>query len=399
MFNDSSFSFSFIPSFSSVPSAADEEIQKLAEFLLASNPSLLSSVPLQTIDSTPPVNPDYSLEALLSPPISVYPMISNLPVTSVGGTGPGLDPSFDIFGTLPPSPPSSLSTASPPSQSAASLPSSSPDLPMGDIGADQGQSGSPRAAESSTSGSPPPSSAGPSAGATSRKRKLTVEEKEEKSKQRALKNRLAAQESRDKKKQYIQDLEDDNASLKQQKDQLLERVQTLEELNQSLTHKMDTLIQHFSVFQKAMILPAPTPDPSPAPSFFPDFDFSAILKSTPSSYPASTTTSLSKGLLSRASSTTASAILEPISRGPHPLVSLLAVSWVNSFVYHKFAPNKPATILQAAARQLPSPRSFYTLPASRGSVGLAGLFPNLKSFFDLSLNQKKSSYPIQRLFS
>ena len=61
-----------------------------------------------------------------------------------------------------------------------------------------------------------------------KKMKLTLDDKDQKTKERILRNRAAAQESRDRKRRYVTDLETSNKRLKEENDQLSERNQFLE---------------------------------------------------------------------------------------------------------------------------------------------------------------------------
>lgn len=61
-----------------------------------------------------------------------------------------------------------------------------------------------------------------------KKMKLTLDDKDQKTKERILRNRAAAQESRDRKRRYVTDLETSNKRLKEENDQLSQRNQYLE---------------------------------------------------------------------------------------------------------------------------------------------------------------------------
>ncbi|KAI8581775.1 hypothetical protein K450DRAFT_231133 [Umbelopsis ramanniana AG] len=59
-----------------------------------------------------------------------------------------------------------------------------------------------------------------------KKRKHTLEDKDQKQKERILRNRAAAQDSRDRKRRYISNLENDNQQLKEKNEELNKRLQT-----------------------------------------------------------------------------------------------------------------------------------------------------------------------------
>ncbi|KAI9321694.1 hypothetical protein BX666DRAFT_1849788 [Dichotomocladium elegans] len=61
-----------------------------------------------------------------------------------------------------------------------------------------------------------------------KKMKLTLDDKDQKTKERILRNRAAAQESRDRKRRYVADLEASNKRLKEENEHLSQRNQYLE---------------------------------------------------------------------------------------------------------------------------------------------------------------------------
>ncbi|KAJ3040443.1 hypothetical protein HDV00_010879 [Rhizophlyctis rosea] len=100
---------------------------------------------------------------------------------------------------------------------------------------------------------------------TGRKRKLTPEEKEEKDKRRAIRNRAAAQESRDKKKKYMEDLEKTNASLQQQNQQLSSRLESVETTNQTLMSRLEDLASQLTTL-RSQFHNATSPTSLPTPN-------------------------------------------------------------------------------------------------------------------------------------
>ncbi|TPX43068.1 hypothetical protein SeLEV6574_g05271 [Synchytrium endobioticum] len=105
---------------------------------------------------------------------------------------------------------------------------------------------------------PEPKKRGPRPGG--KRKKLTVDEREEKAQLRMLRNRTAAQESRDKKKQYVEGLEDENLKLRRQNADLAQRLLESEAEKQSLRAQLEFFTSQFS--QIHALLPTPT-----APSF------------------------------------------------------------------------------------------------------------------------------------
>ncbi|TPX34495.1 hypothetical protein SmJEL517_g02808 [Synchytrium microbalum] len=86
---------------------------------------------------------------------------------------------------------------------------------------------------------PQPKKRGPRPGG--KRKKLSSEEKETKAQVRMLRNRTAAQESRDKRKQYLEGLEDENRKLRQQNADLAERLVESESEKQSLRAQVEFL--------------------------------------------------------------------------------------------------------------------------------------------------------------
>ncbi|KAJ3163687.1 hypothetical protein HDU86_000281 [Geranomyces michiganensis] len=76
-----------------------------------------------------------------------------------------------------------------------------------------------------------------------KRRKLTPEEKEQRAKERAIRNRQAAQDSRDKKRKYMEDLEATNADLAR-------RLQTTEQTNYTLSARLSQMAAQLESFRK-----------------------------------------------------------------------------------------------------------------------------------------------------
>ncbi|PHZ12823.1 uncharacterized protein RHIMIDRAFT_137617 [Rhizopus microsporus ATCC 52813] len=62
-----------------------------------------------------------------------------------------------------------------------------------------------------------------------KKSRISLEDKDQKTKERILRNRAAAQESRDKKRRYVSELESSNKKLSEENEQLKKRIKTLED--------------------------------------------------------------------------------------------------------------------------------------------------------------------------
>ncbi|KAF9387406.1 hypothetical protein CPC16_007068 [Podila verticillata] len=79
-------------------------------------------------------------------------------------------------------------------------------------------------------------------------------DKEAKARERVLRNRAAAQESRDKKRKYMAEIEASNESLQQENVQLLKRLKTVESDNVTLSHKLEALSAQFAQMQQQLSL-------------------------------------------------------------------------------------------------------------------------------------------------
>ncbi|KAF9935819.1 hypothetical protein BGZ67_002954 [Mortierella alpina] len=98
------------------------------------------------------------------------------------------------------------------------------------------------------------SSASSTAASSSRKRPSTAEpmDKEAKARERVLRNRAAAQESRDKKRKYVSEIEASNESLQQENCHLLKRLKTVESDNLALSQRLETLTAQFAQMQQLL---------------------------------------------------------------------------------------------------------------------------------------------------
>ncbi|KAJ3013117.1 Tripartite DNA replication factor [Thoreauomyces humboldtii] len=83
-----------------------------------------------------------------------------------------------------------------------------------------------------------------------KRRKLSAEEKEARARDRAIRNRQAAQDSRDKKRKYIDDLEASNTELANHNKQLVERLQSTEQTNMTLASRLEQMATQLATFRK-----------------------------------------------------------------------------------------------------------------------------------------------------
>ncbi|KAK9728455.1 hypothetical protein K7432_001058 [Basidiobolus ranarum] len=82
-----------------------------------------------------------------------------------------------------------------------------------------------------------------------RKRKSEVIDKDARAKDRVIRNRAAAQESRDRKRLYISELEDSNNVLQEQNNTLSMRLQRVEDEKLNLAKKLEALTAQLAQFQ------------------------------------------------------------------------------------------------------------------------------------------------------
>ncbi|KAF9946244.1 hypothetical protein BGZ65_009918 [Modicella reniformis] len=96
-----------------------------------------------------------------------------------------------------------------------------------------------------------PSSSSP---ATSSRKRTAADpsEKEAKALQRVLRNRAAAQESRDKKRKYVTEIEASNEHLQQENSQLLKRLKTVESDNLALSQRLEAFTAQFTQMQQLL---------------------------------------------------------------------------------------------------------------------------------------------------
>ncbi|KAG0248371.1 hypothetical protein BG011_000146 [Mortierella polycephala] len=105
----------------------------------------------------------------------------------------------------------------------------------------------PNRSSTSKATSPPPS------GATKgRKRSGEPLDKDAKARERVLRNRAAAQESRDKKRKYVVEIETSNENLQQENCQLLKRLKTVESDNLALSQRLEALTVQFAQMQEQL---------------------------------------------------------------------------------------------------------------------------------------------------
>ncbi|CAO3651255.1 unnamed protein product [Cunninghamella echinulata] len=84
---------------------------------------------------------------------------------------------------------------------------------------------------------------------TTKKARLTLEDKDQKTKERILRNRAAAQESRDRKRKYVADLETSNKRLTTENESMNKRMKLLELENQSLQQQLALFAQQLAQIQ------------------------------------------------------------------------------------------------------------------------------------------------------
>lgn len=84
---------------------------------------------------------------------------------------------------------------------------------------------------------------------TTKKARLSLEDKDQKTKERILRNRAAAQESRDRKRKYVADLETTNKRLTTENESMNKRMKLLELENQSLQQQLALFAQQLAQVQ------------------------------------------------------------------------------------------------------------------------------------------------------
>ncbi|KAI7857548.1 hypothetical protein BDC45DRAFT_435291 [Circinella umbellata] len=79
-----------------------------------------------------------------------------------------------------------------------------------------------------------------------KKSRLSLDDKDQKTKERILRNRAAAQESRDKKRRYVADLETKNKQLEEENERVTKRAKNLEIQNEILSAQLLVLNQRLA---------------------------------------------------------------------------------------------------------------------------------------------------------
>lgn len=92
-----------------------------------------------------------------------------------------------------------------------------------------------------------------------KKSRLSLDDKDQKTKERILRNRAAAQESRDKKRRYVSDLESSNKKLTEENELVNKRVKTLEDQNAILTSQLEAFTRQLANLQAQIKFSAATP--------------------------------------------------------------------------------------------------------------------------------------------
>ncbi|GJJ78145.1 hypothetical protein EMPS_10504 [Entomortierella parvispora] len=112
-----------------------------------------------------------------------------------------------------------------------------------------------RRASSNAAATSTESSSAASSNSSSRKRSAADPmDKDAKARERVLRNRAAAQESRDKKRKYVAEIEASNETLQEENCQLLKRLKTVESDNRSLSQRLETLTAQFSLMQQQLAM-------------------------------------------------------------------------------------------------------------------------------------------------
>ncbi|KAL9549763.1 hypothetical protein MBANPS3_005051 [Mucor bainieri] len=92
-----------------------------------------------------------------------------------------------------------------------------------------------------------------------KKSRLSLDDKDQKTKERILRNRAAAQESRDKKRRYVSDLEATNKKLTEENEKANKRVKTLEQQNAILNSQLEAFTRQLANLQAQIKFNAATP--------------------------------------------------------------------------------------------------------------------------------------------
>ncbi|ORX55143.1 hypothetical protein DM01DRAFT_1335440 [Hesseltinella vesiculosa] len=90
-----------------------------------------------------------------------------------------------------------------------------------------------------------------------KKSRISLEDKDQKTKERILRNRAAAQESRDKKRRYVADLESNNNRLTDENEVMNKRIKLLESQNQLLMTVLTQMQPHLNPsVSKTLMVPS-----------------------------------------------------------------------------------------------------------------------------------------------
>jgi len=119
---------------------------------------------------------------------------------------------------------------------------------------------------------------------STKKSRLSLDDKDQKTKERILRNRAAAQESRDKKRKYVSDLEDSNKRLNGENDTLNKKVKTLEHQNAVLSSQLLSVTRQLANLQAQIKFNATNP------ILFNDFCDSARIAKKERTQPSNPTT-------------------------------------------------------------------------------------------------------------
>jgi small-conductance mechanosensitive channel len=92
-----------------------------------------------------------------------------------------------------------------------------------------------------------------------KKSRLSLDDKDQKTKERILRNRAAAQESRDKKRRYVSDLENSNKQLTEENERANKRVKALEDQNAILQSQLEAFTRQLANLQAQIKFNAATP--------------------------------------------------------------------------------------------------------------------------------------------
>ncbi|KAI8344317.1 hypothetical protein BC941DRAFT_342879 [Chlamydoabsidia padenii] len=86
-----------------------------------------------------------------------------------------------------------------------------------------------------------------------KKSRLSLEDKDQKTKERILRNRAAAQESRDKKRRYVADLETSNQQLRTENESMNKRIKLLETQNQTMSTQLSDFARQIAELQQQLL--------------------------------------------------------------------------------------------------------------------------------------------------